>query len=493
MVNICLLGGVGEIGGNKILLYGHEGAVFLDFGLNLKKKREYMVGYGFERINTILRNYLRVGILPRLSGVYRDDLASEQKILEAARELSIDCCIISHGHLDHYGSVAFLKKDIPIAVSRSMKALIEYSIETSGRTGIDREVFIYKDRRVEELRKKDKAYEVILGEAGRALTIFEEKKKIRGAPFNILPLPVDHSIPATFGFKVDTENGVVAYTSDIRIHGVVSKYTEEFIQNVEDADLLLIEGTRINDSTTKSEEDVRSQVVRETLKKDGKLVSALVSPLDVDRVRTLMEAAEECKRIPVLSPRIYHLIKTLQEVESKIKLPRIEHARIYFEKRSIIDNGYFLESAYFRGWLKRLYEKLLDTDKLIKSEEISKHQGEYFLIFNSSQCILELAEIQPLPGSLFIESTSEPHDEEQEIEWEKVENWIDLLRLDSRWIHASGHANREDLITIIKEVKPRRVVPIHTENPREFKKLLERENIKVEILEEGEEVSLNSI
>jgi len=491
LVNICLLGGVGEIGGNKILLYGKDGAIFLDFGLNLKKKREYMVGYGFERINRVLRNYLRVGILPKISGVYREDLAANEEFIYNAREFSIDCCIVSHGHLDHYGSVAFLKKEIPIAVSKSMKALIEHSIETSGRTGIDKEIFTFRDRKIEEIRKKDKTYEESVDEVDRPLIIFEEGKKIEGIPFDITPLPVDHSIPATFGFRIETRDAVIAYTSDIRLHGVVSKYTENFIQNVINSDILLIEGTRIQDSATRTEEDVKNQVITETLKKNGKLVSALVSSLDVDRIRTLIQAAEECGRIPVLSPRIYHLIKTLEEVESKVKLPRMENVKIYFEKRSIIDNGYFLESAYFRGWLKKLYEKLLNSDKLIKSEDISKHQDEYFLIFNSLQCVFELAEIKPRPGSLFIESTSEPHDEEQEIEWEKVENWVNLLRLDSRWIHASGHANREDLITIIKQVRPKRVIPIHTENPREFKKLLEKDNIRVEIIEEGGELNLD--
>ena len=490
LVNICLLGGAGEIGGNKILLHGEEGAIFLDFGINLKKKREYAVGHGFERINRVLRNYLFVGILPVISGVYREDLALNEKILNDARSLSIDCCIISHGHLDHYGSLAFLKVETPIAVSKSMKALIEHSIETSGRTGIDREIFIYKDRRREELKKKVKMEEG-LEEVKRPLIIFEEGREISRVPFQVLPIPVDHSIPATFGFRIETGKASIAYTSDIRFHGVVSKYTEEFIEKARDVDFLLIEGTRINDSTTRSEDDVKNEVITETLKKSGKLVSTLVSSLDIDRVRTMIEAAEECGRIPVLSSRIYHLIKTLYEVESKVKLPKLENVKVYFEKRSIIDEGYFLGSTYFRGWLKKIYESLSNTDMLIKPEEISKNQDKYFLIFNSHQYVFELAEIQPIPGSLFIESTSEPHDEEQEIEWEKVENWINLLRLDSRWTHASGHANREDLLKIIKEIKPKKVIPIHTENPREFKRLLEKEDIKVEVIQEGEEVKLS--
>ncbi|MEM1584251.1 MAG: MBL fold metallo-hydrolase [Nitrososphaerota archaeon] len=488
MVSICLLGGAGEIGGNKILLHEKEWAILLDFGLSLKKRREYEIGYGFERTNRILKNYLLVGILPKINGIYREDLMLDEGLISSERAFSIDCCIVSHGHLDHYGAVTFLKMETPIAVSKSMKALIEHAIETSGRSGIDREIFIYKDRKKEELRKKTGKEEV--EEVERPLIIFEEDKKIRGAPIEILPIPVDHSIPATFGFRIETSKASIAYTSDIRFHGIVSTYTQDFVENVKGIDVLLVEGTRINDSTTKSEDDVKKEVVSETLKKKEKLITVLVSSLDIDRIRTLIEAAEECDRIPVLSPRIYHLIKTLHEVESKVKLPKLENAKIYFEKRSIIDEGYFLGSPHYRGWVKKIYESLSGTDKLIKSEEISKDQDEFFLIFNSHQCLFELAEIQPIPGSLFIESTSEPHDEEQEIEWEKVERWINLLRLDTRRIHASGHANREDLLKLVKEIGPKIVIPIHTENPREFKRLLEKEDIKVEIMYEGEEVNI---
>ncbi|MEN2975176.1 MAG: MBL fold metallo-hydrolase [Candidatus Caldarchaeales archaeon] len=489
MAGIQILGGAGEIGGNKILIYGREGSIFLDFGLNLKRKREYDVGHGFERINRSLRNYLLVGILPEIQGIYRRDLSLDEEILRGKREVHVDCCIISHGHLDHYGSVVFLRPEIKLAMSRSMRALIEHSIEVSGRTGIDREVFIYKDRRYEEIKKKGLSVDGV-EEVERPMVLFEEYKKISGIPLDVTPIPVDHSIPATFGFYIEVDNKTIAYTSDIRLHGVVSRYTRLFIEKVENVDYLLIEGTRIRDSTLKSEEDVKNELLLEASKKRGKLITVLISSLDIDRLKTIIEAAEECNRIPVISPRLFHLIKTLKDVESKVSLPRIDNLKIYFEKRSIIDDGYFLESRYYRGWLKHLYQQIMEDDKLIKAEEICKDQGEYLFIFSGFQHIPELVDLHPIPGSLIIESTSEPHDEEQEIEWEKVEKWISLLRLDRRWIHASGHANREDLIEIVKQIKPKTVIPIHTENPGEFKRLLEKENINVKIMQE--EINLNS-
>lgn len=41
MITLTFYGGVGEIGGNKILLTDNESRVFLDFGMNYEKEREY--------------------------------------------------------------------------------------------------------------------------------------------------------------------------------------------------------------------------------------------------------------------------------------------------------------------------------------------------------------------------------------------------------------------------------------------------------------------
>ena len=44
---------------------------------------------------------------------------------------------------------------------------------------------------------------------------------------------------------------------------------------------------------------------------------------------------------------------------------------------------------------------------------------------------------------------------------------------------------REDLLQIIQLIKPKTIIPIHTENPKEFRKLLKNENYKVILPEEG--------
>ena len=489
LTEIGFYGGVTEIGGNKILISSRDGSIFLDFGLNMKRKREFSVGYGYERVSRVLGKYLLLEILPRIKGIYRKDLLKAGDILKDVTEINLQACLISHAHLDHYGLLGFLKPEIPIAMSRTTAALIRHSIETGHLIGPEGDIFTYRDRfiqekiRIETDHKKKRELKEALT-IDRPITIFSAGKKISGVPFDIEPYPVDHSVPA-FGFLINTKDAQIAYTGDLRLHGVVKQYTEEFIENAHGVDYLIIEGTRITDSTCMTESKVKEYALRELRDKKEKFAAVIISGLDIDRLRTMIEVAKELKRIPVLSPRLAHLTKTLKENKTHLQsIPEPgKDFLIYYEKRSLIDDGYVLESQSYHPWQRQIYQEY--ENYTIKPEEIERKQGDYLMIFTGLSYITELIDIKPEPGSLFIESTSEPFDEEQEIEWEKVERWISLLRMDKVHIHSSGHANREDLLQIIQLIKPKTIIPIHTENPKEFRKLLKNENYRVILPEEG--------
>jgi len=135
--------------------------------------------------------------------------------------------------------------------------------------------------------------------------------------------------------------------------------------------------------------------------------------------------------------------------------------------------------------MREVYESRLDGKKdgeLKKAEEVSKDQDKYILIANNLDYVLEIAQIRPEPGSRLIVSTSEPHDEEQEISWGKFLEWVDLLRLDLRIAHSSGHADRESILRMIEEVDPKAIIPIHTERPYEFQRLKRLGYIKCNVI-----------
>jgi len=77
---------------------------------------------------------------------------------------------------------------------------------------------------------------------------------------------------------------------------------------------------------------------------------------------------------------------------------------------------------------------------------------------------------------------SEPFSEE-DISVDVMNNWLRHFGLKFHQIHASGHCPSQDLEHIINRVKPKKLIPVHTEHPELFKKLFK--NVDVKIVEKG--------
>ena len=97
-------------------------------------------------------------------------------------------------------------------------------------------------------------------------------------------------------------------------------------------------------------------------------------------------------------------------------------------------------------------------------------QSEFILICNYFQ-LNELIDVQPVPGSKYIRSITEPFNDDLMKDAETIKNWLDLVGLDlnemrgDEKLHASGHANGREIVGMIKEISPGIVIPIHTEKP----------------------------
>jgi ribonuclease J len=64
---------------------------------------------------------------------------------------------------------------------------------------------------------------------------------------------------------------------------------------------------------------------------------------------------------------------------------------------------------------------------------------------------------------------SEPFSEE-DIEDRVMQNWLTHFGITFHQLHASGHLNKNELTDMITRMNPKIIFPIHTENPRLFKK-----------------------
>jgi len=86
--------------------------------------------------------------------------------------------------------------------------------------------------------------------------------------------------------------------------------------------------------------------------------------------------------------------------------------------------------------------------------------------------MLALPAIDPVPGSVYIQSSSEPFSEEMEISQGRLEAWLERFGLPLFQIHASGHATVHDLRHAVETVRARRTYLVHTSNAILYQRFL---------------------
>jgi ribonuclease J len=137
---LTFYGGVNEIGGNKILLEDKDTKVFLDFGKGFSRRAKFFEEYINPRVANGIEDFLTMGLLSDIKGLYRDDLMAEREISEP----KVDAVLLTHAHSDHADYISFLHENIPIYMGDTCHLILQAIEERSNRQ-IEREVLSYKD------------------------------------------------------------------------------------------------------------------------------------------------------------------------------------------------------------------------------------------------------------------------------------------------------------------------------------------------------------
>ena len=416
------LGGVGEIGGNKFLIRDGDTRILLDFGVSYADRRRF---YSEPLLSPRDEKELfEFGMLPKLQGLYKFEES----------EPSIQGVFLSHSHGDHSACISFLNRKIPVYCGETTATIIRALYET-----------------------RTKSLEADI--SGLRFETFRTGSKIRLGPIEVEPIHVDHSVPAAYGFIVHTSEGTLVYTGDLRVHGPKSRMTDDFIERARQAkaDALLAEGTNLIGATLTTEAEVQSKI-SSVIQATSKLVLADFSNVDVDRFRTFYNVAKENGRTLAISLRQAHLLSKLA-AEGRIDIPDVAH-----DENVVV----------YQRSKKRYYEwekNVLSFQNVVEASDIKNMQSKTVLV-SSASSFKELIDIRPEPGSCFILSISEPFNEEQEFEFERVVNWLDHFGLPMYHVHCSGHIMPDQLKSAIARISPKTVYPIHTDHPELYAKFI---------------------
>jgi ribonuclease J len=417
MVSLTFYGGVGEIGGNKILLEDQDTRILLDFGMNFSERSKfYSTPWLAPRDE---RGFIEFGLLPRIDGTYAFDDGPA----------TVDAVFISHSHTDHTTCLPFLKKEIPVYCGETTELLLKAFNETAfARRSFEKNI------------------------EGLQFMPFRTGSKVKIDSVEVEPIHVDHSVPGSYGFLVHTSEGTVAYSGDFRMHGTRADLTADFANAAREAEpiALICEGTNLTEADVSTEQEVQSKITN-VVQATPRLVLGDFRPADIDRIRTFHNAAKENGRQLAISLKQAHILQKLK-ADRKLQVPEIDSDEFLIFKRE--------KKRYF-DWENAILDHY---PNVVDAQRIGELQDKVVLSTSYSD-FNEMLNIRPEPGSSFIFSTSEPFNEEMEIQRDRYTNWLDHFGLPMYHIHCSGHIMPTEARKFVEKVAPKKFFPVHTENP----------------------------
>jgi len=440
--SLTFYGGVNEIGGNKILLQDKGKKIFLDFGMSFAlKKQFYSPPFLSPRSEKSLQE---LEILPKLEGVYINEETPE-----------VDAVFLSHAHMDHSAYISFINREIPVHCGETTKIILQA---------------------LSEIRRADLEFNV----EGIKFKSFRTGKTIAIDGLEIEPIHVDHSVPGAYGFIIHTSNGAVVYTGDFRGHGTKPEMTSDFVEKAKEARpvAVITEATNMTGASVSSEEEVKNKL-NDIVKQANGLVLADFAYADIDRLNSFYRTAKKNGRCLAVSLKQAYILNALRE-DKHLKIPNLNGESILIFRKS---------KKTYRKWEKQIMKEY--HDKIVDVFEVSKQQCKVVLAM-SFYDLEELVEIKPRPGSCYILSASEPFNEEMEIDFERLVNWLRHYGLPQYHVHVSGHIMPLQLKKILKEINADKIFPIHTENADLFAKFIDDLKSKTVLVEKGREYTVQA-
>ncbi len=463
-MNIEVLGGKNEIGGNKILVEHKGTRILLDFGMSFGQAANFFSEFLQPRKCAALSDFFELGLLPDIKGIYRTDYLKHMDRPEEER--SVDAVLLSHAHADHAQYIHFLRHDIPIFCTQATKIILQALEKTGSNTCSDLittcETFSFYINKKGEKSRIDRKHDDYVH--SRNYNLMQPNTKIKIGSLEIEMVPVDHSLPGACGFIIYSDEGNLVYTGDIRFHGSHGELSKNFVEKARSVKptWLLVEGTRIDQEQIHSEHAVKQEITK-LIEKTKNLVFVEFPIRDLDRTNTIYQAAIANNRKFVVNLKLAYLIDALGDL-----CPfSLDDVQILIPKKSwgLIDKPGADQKQIEQDYVTWERDYIFRNNR-ITYEELCKNPQNYVVTMSMYE-INQLTDIQP-KDAIWIKSSCEPFCEEMELDEERKKNWLKHFNIQEFFAHASGHASGNEIRNMIKEINPQVVIPVHTEHAERF-------------------------
>ncbi|ALG89900.1 MULTISPECIES: ribonuclease J [Actibacterium] len=374
----------------------------------------YVYGYGPADNERLI--LVDVGVtFPEMENTPGVDLIFADIAWLEARADRLEAIFITHAHEDHVGALGLLWPRLKAPV---------YTRAFTGNIA------------ARKLEEKGQDPSII-----RVVAAYPEK--IKAGPFTVSFLPVSHSIPESSGMVIDTPAGRLVHTGDFKLDetpGVGDPFDPALWAEVagKGVKALICDSTNVFSPNAGRSESSVGPAIRQLVQKAEGMVVATTFASNIARVKTLAEAGRDAGRSVVLLGRAMRRMVEAG-VESGVltdfptTVPPEDAVSIPRDHLMLIVTGSQGE--------RRAASAQLSRGKYLG---LSMKEGDMFLFSSKT-----------IPGNekgvIHIVNAF------SEMGVDVVDDAADLY-------HVSGHANRPDLETVHKIMKPQMVVPMHGEH-----------------------------
>lgn len=475
------------------------------------------------RTHSAVRDQAALGLIPwqgDMPRLYRGDLGG------APGPAPVDAILVSHAHIDHCGLLGLVRPDVPVAASRQTLATLE-SMQTTTSRSWEYDFLRVKARAAYE-RKDDGRLAPLRYEDDGAVAhrpALTEGRAIGTGRWRVEFFDVDHSIQGASAFVITDGDTKVVYTGDFRQHGLSPEKTARFLKAAHDPDVLIMEGTNVRGgghahgpSETDKETEVGEQVKRFIEEHEARgghpFVAVGYPPRDLDRLRSLHRVAQQTRRRLLIAPKQAHVLDALRKagrddlpdwrhdpnlgvflrsndhgiLDKRGSVPLADKASLALDRIGVTYEQWAdLAARELDGWefamLGGKDEKVkgkrvitapvpFGDDHIVTPDEVRADPGQYLLSLNlfTMNNLFDLFPDRATAGGLYIHSQTQPHNDDMEQDLFRLQRWLMAFNLNApdhmpRRTHVSGHIGEEDLHHILDELRPKLLVPIHSENP----------------------------
>ncbi len=416
MTTLRFYQGLRTIGGTIVEIQTESARCLFDFGLVYDPKIDARV---LTRPDFQVYDGLKIGSLAPVEGVYGIQSLHSLPLKAYGKTRPEPFVLISHMHIDHMGALSMLAEGVEVLMTTDSLRL-------------------YRGLR--------KAGDLPAGYHQNAVGLRPMRWRQKG-DIRFRAVPVDHDVPGACGFEIETPDGRVCYTGDLRLHGSGGDKTLAFADTVRHVDVCIAEGTTVSfmedfgaaeptDSLdgARTEALVEAEIVQ-AVKQTGGMVFINLYRRNVERVLTLRRALEAAGRRFVMQYETAVLFRQFYPNQSvTVFAPSLGRRTL---KNAEIVSREALEARPARFALDLPYERLQET-----------------LDFDPAL-------------SLYIHSDGVPlgaHDPG----YEKLQEFLGKQGIAYRTAGCGGHARPAHLKYILNRIAPKTIVPLHSLTPEKI-------------------------